>query len=100
MNCPFCSKSNSRVIDSRISKEGELIRRRRECDRPLRAGARVAARLRSRCTTRRAGYRQRPRPGARRGRHEGHTEGAVAPGRQRARTQVIDDGVVGRRVAT
>jgi len=32
MNCPFCSHSNSSVVDSRDSKEGETIRRRRECD--------------------------------------------------------------------
>ncbi len=32
MNCPFCLDSTSHVIDSRLSKEGDLIRRRRECD--------------------------------------------------------------------
>lgn len=32
MNCPFCQKSSSHVIDSRESKEGGIIRRRRECD--------------------------------------------------------------------
>jgi transcriptional repressor NrdR len=31
MKCPFCSHPEDRVIDSRESKEGELIRRRREC---------------------------------------------------------------------
>ncbi len=31
MNCPFCHKPDSKVIDSRLSVEGELIRRRREC---------------------------------------------------------------------
>jgi transcriptional repressor NrdR len=31
MKCPFCSSADNRVIDSRISKEGNAIRRRREC---------------------------------------------------------------------
>jgi transcriptional repressor NrdR len=31
MTCPFCSHKQDRVIDSRESKEGDLIRRRREC---------------------------------------------------------------------
>ncbi len=31
MNCPFCSNGENRVIDSRISKDGNAIRRRREC---------------------------------------------------------------------
>ena len=31
MTCPFCSHRQDRVIDSRESKEGDLIRRRREC---------------------------------------------------------------------
>jgi len=29
--CPFCSHNEDRVIDSRESKEGDVIRRRREC---------------------------------------------------------------------
>jgi len=29
--CPFCGHKEDRVIDSRESKEGDLIRRRREC---------------------------------------------------------------------
>ena len=32
MNCPFCSNSENRVIDSRLSKDGAAIRRRRECE--------------------------------------------------------------------
>jgi len=32
MKCPFCGDNNDRVIDSRESKEGEQIRRRRECN--------------------------------------------------------------------
>jgi transcriptional repressor NrdR len=31
MTCPFCSYQQDKVIDSRESKEGDLIRRRREC---------------------------------------------------------------------
>jgi transcriptional repressor NrdR len=31
MKCPFCSHINDKVVDSRESKEGESIRRRREC---------------------------------------------------------------------
>lgn len=31
MKCPFCDNSENRVIDSRISKDGNAIRRRREC---------------------------------------------------------------------
>jgi transcriptional repressor NrdR len=31
MKCPYCSKINNKVIDSRLSKDGRMIRRRREC---------------------------------------------------------------------
>jgi transcriptional repressor NrdR len=31
MKCPFCSKEDTRVLDSRESSEGMVIRRRREC---------------------------------------------------------------------
>ncbi len=31
MKCPFCSNAENKVIDSRISKDGKAIRRRREC---------------------------------------------------------------------
>lgn len=31
MKCPFCGNSENKVIDSRISKDGKAIRRRREC---------------------------------------------------------------------
>jgi transcriptional repressor NrdR len=31
MRCPFCHATESRVIDSRVSKDGNIIRRRREC---------------------------------------------------------------------
>jgi transcriptional repressor NrdR len=32
MKCPFCDHLQNRVIDSRLSKDGHAIRRRRECD--------------------------------------------------------------------
>lgn len=32
MKCPFCSETDNRVIDSRLSANGEVTRRRRECD--------------------------------------------------------------------
>jgi len=31
LKCPFCSNVENKVIDSRISKDGSAIRRRREC---------------------------------------------------------------------
>jgi transcriptional repressor NrdR len=31
MNCPFCGHKEDKVIDSRESKEGDVVRRRREC---------------------------------------------------------------------
>ncbi len=33
MKCPFCGNMESRVIDSRLSKEGDSTRRRRECEK-------------------------------------------------------------------
>jgi len=32
MKCPYCASLSNRVIDSRLSKEGDEIRRRRVCD--------------------------------------------------------------------
>jgi len=32
MRCPFCRCTSNRVIDSREARDGEEIRRRRECD--------------------------------------------------------------------
>lgn len=32
MRCPFCGKSENRVVDSRISHQGDITRRRRECE--------------------------------------------------------------------
>jgi len=31
MKCPYCTEINNKVIDSRLSKDGRTIRRRREC---------------------------------------------------------------------
>ena len=31
MKCPFCGEIDNKVIDSRVSKDGSVIRRRREC---------------------------------------------------------------------
>jgi transcriptional repressor NrdR len=32
MKCPFCAHTENKVIDSRLSKDGAVIRRRRECN--------------------------------------------------------------------
>ncbi|MFC1864140.1 transcriptional regulator NrdR [Thermodesulfobacteriota bacterium] len=32
MKCPYCTMIDNKVIDSRLSKDGRTIRRRRECD--------------------------------------------------------------------
>ena len=32
MKCPYCGDPESKVIDSRVSKDGGMIRRRRECE--------------------------------------------------------------------
>jgi transcriptional repressor NrdR len=31
MKCPFCGETANKVIDSRVGKDGRVIRRRREC---------------------------------------------------------------------
>jgi transcriptional repressor NrdR len=31
MKCPFCGEIDNKVIDSRLSKDGHAVRRRREC---------------------------------------------------------------------
>ena len=31
MKCPFCTSLDNKVIDSRLSKDGNVVRRRREC---------------------------------------------------------------------
>ena len=37
MHCPFCTAQDTRVIDSRLSPDGDRVRRRREC---IQCGAR------------------------------------------------------------
>ena len=32
MKCPFCKSDNTAVIDTRISEDGDSVRRRRECE--------------------------------------------------------------------
>lgn len=32
MQCPYCRVPESRVVDSRLTKDGDVIRRRRHCD--------------------------------------------------------------------
>jgi transcriptional repressor NrdR len=32
MKCPYCGENDNRVVDSRLSKDGLAIRRRRECN--------------------------------------------------------------------
>lgn len=32
MKCPFCGHPDNRVVDSRISQQGDITRRRRECE--------------------------------------------------------------------
>ena len=32
MRCPFCGASEDKVIETRVSKDGGEIRRRRECE--------------------------------------------------------------------
>jgi transcriptional repressor NrdR len=32
VKCPFCSFAESKVVDTRVSAAGDVIRRRRECD--------------------------------------------------------------------
>lgn len=39
MKCPFCSYTESKVIDTRPTDEGERIRRRRECLQWRQAGS-------------------------------------------------------------
>ena len=33
MRCPYCGNLDDRVVDSRVSKDGKVTRRRRECSR-------------------------------------------------------------------
>ena len=43
MKCPYCGNMGDKVVDSRESKEGDVIRRRRQC---LRCGKRFTSRER------------------------------------------------------
>jgi transcriptional repressor NrdR len=43
MHCPFCGDESNRVIDTRVARDGEEIRRRREC---LECGRRFTTRER------------------------------------------------------
>jgi transcriptional repressor NrdR len=43
MKCPYCSHLGDKVVDSRESKEGDVIRRRRQC---LNCGKRFTSRER------------------------------------------------------
>jgi transcriptional repressor NrdR len=43
MKCPYCGKMGDKVVDSRESKEGDVIRRRRQC---LNCGKRFTSRER------------------------------------------------------
>ncbi|MDH3327336.1 MAG: transcriptional regulator NrdR, partial [Gammaproteobacteria bacterium] len=31
MRCPFCGDMDTKVIDSRLANDGDMVRRRREC---------------------------------------------------------------------
>jgi len=33
VKCPFCGHAEDKVVDSRVGRDGEFIRRRRECER-------------------------------------------------------------------
>ena len=33
VKCPFCGHAEDKVVDSRVGRDGEVIRRRRECER-------------------------------------------------------------------
>ena len=33
MKCPYCSNDDTRVVDSRVTEEGSVIRRRRQCEK-------------------------------------------------------------------
>jgi len=32
MKCPYCGSHNNKVVDSRLTRDGEIVRRRRECE--------------------------------------------------------------------
>ena len=45
MNCPFCGHLEDKVVDSRESREGDAIRRRRQCLAVLTDGRTTVAAL-------------------------------------------------------
>lgn len=73
MRCPFCSFEDTRVIDSRMAAEGDLVRRRREC-----------MECRERFTTYEAAEFNYPRVIKSDGRREQFTEDKLRSGIERA----------------
>ena len=73
MRCPFCSFEDTRVIDSRMAAEGDLVRRRREC-----------MECRERFTTYEAAEFKYPRVIKSDGRREQFTEDKLRSGIERA----------------
>ena len=73
MRCPFCSFEDTRVIDSRMAAEGDLVRRRREC-----------MECRERFTTYEAAEFNYPRVIKSDGRREQFTEDKLRAGIERA----------------
>ncbi len=73
MRCPFCSFEDTRVIDSRMAAEGDLVRRRREC-----------MECRERFTTYEAAEFNYPRVIKSDGRREQFTENKLRSGIERA----------------
>lgn len=69
MHCPFCRFEDTRVIDSRLAREGDQVRRRREC---MRCGERF--------TTYEATERALPRVVKRDGRREPFDEEKLRKG--------------------
>jgi peptide subunit release factor 1 (eRF1) len=33
MHCPYCSNEDTQVLDSRVSEDGRVVRRRRRCEK-------------------------------------------------------------------
>ncbi len=73
MHCPFCGAVDTKVVDSRLSPEGDRVRRRREC---LSCSARF--------TTFEAAELVMPRVVKRDGRREAFNEGKLRAGMLRA----------------
>ncbi|MDE0250335.1 MAG: transcriptional regulator NrdR [Gammaproteobacteria bacterium] len=69
MHCPFCHFEDTKVIDSRLAREGDQVRRRREC-----------LRCKERFTTYEAAERSLPRIVKRDGRREPFDEEKLRKG--------------------